>query len=259
MAVAKFDRWYALALVMSIAWMSILALNSDSVGVPRDESFYLTASDFAANWYADLFTDDVDAFSASQINRRDRFGWNWEHPVLMKSAFGLSKRIFHDELGWISTPLLAYRLPTMFLAALGMLLVFALARRVGGVAAGFLAQALYAFLPRMFFHSHLACFDMPVTVAWLGVVFCFIKARGDSRWIVPAGIALGLGFATKLNIFFLPFALLAYALLECGILWRTGDATLKTVIKRYALIGSAFIFVGGLVFWVHYLCFITTQ
>ena len=135
MAVIKLDRWYALALMLSIGWMIVLASNSDSIGVPRDESFYLAASDFAANWYEDLISDDVEAFSASQINRRDRFGWNWEHPVLMKSAFGLSKRIFHDELGWITTPLLAYRLPTMFLAALGMLLVFALARTVGGVGA----------------------------------------------------------------------------------------------------------------------------
>ena len=150
--------------------MSILALNSTVSAVLRDESFYLTASDFAANWYADLFVDDVDAFSASQINRRDCFGWNWEHPVLMKSAFGLSKRIFHDELGWISTPLLAYRLPTMFLAALGMLLV---ARgESAGCCCSWLRRCM-PFLPRMFFHSHLACFDMPVTVAWLGVALLY--------------------------------------------------------------------------------------
>ena len=98
--------------------------------MPRDETLWLRY--YAASWYVELFDGDVDSLSPTEINRRDRFGWNWEHPVLMKSLFGLSKRLLHDELGWITSPLLAYRLPTMLLAGLGMFLVFLLGRTLGG-------------------------------------------------------------------------------------------------------------------------------
>lgn len=250
--VGKLDRWHAVAFGICLGWIAVLMMTSPQVGVPRDESFYLVASDFAANWYSELGDSSINSLSPQEINRRDRFGWNWEHPVLMKTAFGLSKRLFHDTLGWIDTPLLAYRLPTMLLSGLGLFLVFVFARFVGGLWAGFLAQGLFAFLPRMYFHSHLACFDMPVTIAWLCVVFCFIQARLDKRWIIPAGISLGLGFATKLNIFFLPFALLGFALLETGLLRQQRHDTYRAVLIRYALIGGSFIVVGGLVFWLHW-------
>ncbi len=247
-----FDRASLFALLIAVFWIGVLTQTSRGVGMPRDESFYVVAADYAASWFVDVFNGDVDAFSQAEINRRDRFGWNWEHPVLMKSFFGLSKRILHDELGWVSSPLLAYRLPTMFLAGLGMFLVFLLGRRLGGVLTGYLAQGFFAFMPRMFFHSHLACFDMPVTVIWLLVVFTFIKARFDGRWIVPAGVTLGLGFATKLNIFFLPFALLGYAILEILALWRTERTQARWLIRRYAWIGGAFIVIGGAVFFAHW-------
>ena len=63
---------------------------SSSVGVPRDESFYFYAGDLAAGWFERLADSDVDSLSKAEIERG--FKYNREHPVLMKSLFGLSHR-----------------------------------------------------------------------------------------------------------------------------------------------------------------------
>ena len=80
----------------------------------------------------------------------------------MKSLFGLSHRFLHQKWGWVSDPVVAYRLPTMVMAGLSLWLAWLLGimwqnRIVGVIAAGSLAL-----MPRVFFHSHLACFDAPV-------------------------------------------------------------------------------------------------
>ena len=43
------------------------------------------------------------------------FRYNAEHPALMKMLFGVSSRVFHDALGWV-TPSTGFRLPAMVLA-----------------------------------------------------------------------------------------------------------------------------------------------
>ena len=168
----------------------------------------------------------------------------------MKSLFGV-KHLLHDRWGVVESPLLAYRLPTMCLAGLGLFLVFLLGRRLGGLWAGFIAQIVCMSLPRMYFHSHLACFDLPVTVLWLAITYSFLRARYSPKWVVPSGILLGLGFATKLNVFFLPFLLLGVAVLEVIVVHRSDRVARGDLIRRYAWIGASFIVVGGIVFFVH--------
>ena len=50
----KDNRMTLLAAILSLLWVFVLGLSSDSIGVPRDESFYLQAADFAASWFEDL-------------------------------------------------------------------------------------------------------------------------------------------------------------------------------------------------------------
>ena len=248
----KDNRMTLLAAILSLLWVFVLGLSSDSIGVPRDESFYIQAADFAASWFEDLGTDPSRALKKSHIYRRDKFGWNWEHPALMKSLFGVSKRILHDRLGLVSSPLLAYRLPTMLLAGFGLFLTFLLGRRAKNTTVGFLSMGFLAFMPRVFFHSHLACFDLPVTTLWIAIVYGFVRARTDRRWIWFSGVFLGLGFATKLNIFFLPFVLLFVAVGDVYLQKRSGLLELRPKIVRYAMIALSFLFIGGAVFFVHW-------
>ena len=79
---------------------------SSSVGVPRDESFYFMRATWLLVGFERLADSDVDSFSKTEIERG--FKYNREHPVLMKSLFGLSHRFLHQKWGWVSDPI--YRL-----------------------------------------------------------------------------------------------------------------------------------------------------
>ena len=196
-------RDHVIGLSVCILWTGILMSNSDSVGIPRDESFYLYAADRTADWYERLGDPTVRSFSKQEIDRG--FKYNHEHPVLMKTLFGLSHRFLHERFGWIKQGLTAYRFPTMLMAGLSLWLAWLLGIMVRNRLVGFVAALALAFMPRVFFHSHLACFDEPVTFMWLAGVYTFIRASRSRAWAIVAGITLGLGLATKLNIFFLVY------------------------------------------------------
>ncbi|MCA9557100.1 MAG: glycosyltransferase family 39 protein [Myxococcales bacterium] len=205
-------RHHGVGLLLAALQLSMLVATNDQVGIPRDESFYFYAADRAGDWVLGLFDGEVESFSREQVDRG--FKYNHEHPVLMKMLFGVSHHVLHDRLELLDSNMLAYRFPTMLLAALAVWLTFLLGRMVAGTAAGVVAGLALTFMPRVFFHAHLACFDAPVTFMWLLVCYTFLRATRSRRWAIASGVAVGLGLATKLNIFFVPFALLGVAALD---------------------------------------------
>ena len=249
-------RWsdHRIGLGLAAAYLVLLAVTCADVGVPRDESFYFYGGDRAAGWYVGLFDGDVESFSRREIDRG--FKYNHEHPVFMKTLFGLSHRLFTDTLG-VFDHTLGYRLPTMVMASLALWLAFLLGVIAHGRMAGLFAALALAFMPRVFFHAHLACFDAPVTFMWLAIAYCYLRAVRSRRWAIAAGVALGLGFATKLNIFFLPFTLLGVAVVDA---WqfkrRTGawraPAGARGPLTYHACIAASMLFLGAFVFWAHW-------
>jgi len=259
MAMATLNRlrWsdHGVGLTLAAVYLTLLAATSADVGVPRDESFYFYGAERAAGWYAGLLDGDVRSFSRAEIDRG--FKYNHEHPVFMKSLFGLSHRLFVDVLGWVDDHALAYRLPTMVMASLALWLAFLIGVIVHGRLAGLFAALALAFMPRVFFHAHLACFDAPVTFMWLVIAYTYFRAMRSRRWAVGAGIALGLGFATKLNIFFLPFTLLGVSLFDVWQFkrrtgaWRAPDGE-RGPLTYHSWIAASMIFLGAFVFWAHW-------
>jgi 4-amino-4-deoxy-L-arabinose transferase-like glycosyltransferase len=206
---------HLIGFLLCIAQLALLMGTSDPVGVPRDESFYFYAADRAADWYVRLFDENVRSFSNEEIDR----GWkyNHEHPVLMKTLFGLSHHLLVEKWGLVKDHRLGYRIPTMAMAGMAVWLAFLLGVMVQGRGVGLVAALALALQPRVFFHSHLACFDAPVTFAWLLICFTWLRATRSRRWGVLSGVALGIGLATKLNTFFVPFVLLCVSLVD---LWQ---------------------------------------
>jgi 4-amino-4-deoxy-L-arabinose transferase-like glycosyltransferase len=134
---------------------------------------------------------------------------NSEHPALLKSLFVLSWRLFYEKLAWTNQGD-AFRIPAWFFAALLLFLTFLWAtelydRRTGLVAAGALAT-----LPHVFYHAHLACFDVPMTTMWLAVLYAFWKSQRSTYWAVTTATIFAAALATKHNAFFLPFVVLVY-------------------------------------------------
>ena len=212
-----------------------LQLASRTQGFTRDEGYYFTAAENHVAYYEEALTvlrrgHPKEALSPRFIDRY--FGYNSEHPPLMKTLFGLSWRLLHrcscpSESGLhpLSYPhrhrtlgLLkqgdAMRLPTQLLAGLLVAAAYLFAARCWGRTAGLGAAGLAILLPRHVFHAQLACFDAPVAAMIFLVTWAYLRAQqsGSRRWAVAAGVLLGLGLATKHNTFFLPLVLLGHSL-----------------------------------------------
>jgi 4-amino-4-deoxy-L-arabinose transferase-like glycosyltransferase len=198
-----------------LAFVALL-LTESAVGFTRDESVYFAAAEGYASWFRLLFHSPTQAFTDAAIVRA--WDYNHEHPALMKTLFGLSHLLFHDGLGWMRSAT-AFRLPAFAIAALIPALSFLFGSALYGRTAGLFAALAFMLVPRQYFNSELACFDVPVAAMWLLVVYCFWRALEDVRWGVWCGVAFGLAIATKHNALFLPFVLTPFAL------WRAWMAS----------------------------------
>lgn len=193
---------------------SVLLGVEEAVGFTRDESVYFAAAESYAGWFRLLWARPAEALTDGLIVRF--WDLNHEHPVLLKSLFGLSHLLFHDALGW-ARHATAYRLPAFAFAALIPLLTYRLGVPLFGRAATLFAAVSFLLVPRQLFNSVLACFDVPVATMWLLVVFLFWRAQTSARAGVLCGVAFGLALATKHNALFLPFVLAPFAVFTA---WR---------------------------------------
>jgi 4-amino-4-deoxy-L-arabinose transferase-like glycosyltransferase len=196
-------------LLLAAAFLAVLLATAGDVGFARDEGFYFQAARDYQRWF-DLLADDPGrAIGADAVAAHWRT--NSEHPALMKILFGLSHRVFHDGLGLLR-PSTAYRLPGMLAACVAVFVIFVWGAAIGGRAAGFFAAAAFALMPRVFHHAHLACFDVPITAAWLATCYLYWRSLSSRRFGVAAGAVFGVALCIKLNAFFLPLVLGAHYL-----------------------------------------------
>ncbi len=220
--------WTVAGAALALAHFGLLVATLD-IGFPRDEGFYFSAAEQYSRWLDDLFEDPARAFTRETVERR--FAANPEHPALPKFLFGVSWRLFgrmnqdpssrfwydggrppEPILGWLDEAT-AMRLPALLLASLLVYLVFRFGAVFFNPRAGLAAAVAWAFMPHPFWHSHLACFDVPVTAMWFLTAYCYLRAEsGGWRWAVATGVAWGLALSTKHNAFFLPVVLVLHFL-----------------------------------------------
>jgi 4-amino-4-deoxy-L-arabinose transferase-like glycosyltransferase len=85
------------------------------------------------------------------------------------------------------------------------------------------AALLFALMPRIFYHAHLDCFDVPIAVMWTLCAYAYWRSLQTEGWgwAIASGIIFGLALDTKHNSWILPFALVAHALVaRGGRIWR---------------------------------------
>ncbi len=245
------DRLIALGL--ALAFVALLLLSAGSLGYARDEGFYFHAARAYRGWFELLFSDPGAALQRQNIDRF--FAVNREHPALMKSLFALSHWLFFDELGWFSEPGTAYRFPGMCMAGLGLATIYLWGRQLLGRLPGLVAALLFAAMPRMFYHAHLACFDMPVAALWLVTAYAYFRSLYEPRWrwAIAAGVLYGLLLDTKHNAWLLPPALVLHLLITRGAkLWselRRGRVDLPKGLLCMALLGPLVFYAGWPWIW----------
>ncbi len=214
-------RDHAIGAVLGAVYLAWLVFTARSLGFPRDEGVYFHAGTEYARWWRSLFERGADALQQGAIDAA--FGTNHEHPPLMKTLFGLSGWLFHEKWHVFTDASTAMRLPAMATAALAIWVTYLFGARAWGRRAGLVAAVLFALMPRVFFHAHLACFDVPITAMWILCLYVHWRALETRSlgWTLAVGVVFGLALATKLNAWELPFVLVPHALfVQRHAIWR---------------------------------------
>jgi len=206
-------RDHVIGLAMAAAYTLWLLSGARSLGFPRDEGTYFRAGNDYFRWYRLLWDHGFkEATRPGAIE--SSFSNNHEHPALMKTLFGASEYFFHEKWHVFADQSTAYRFPAMCVAGMALWVTYLFGARAYSRRAGAIAAALLALMPRMFFHAHLACFDVPIASMWILCVYAYwrtVETRSIG-WIIAVGVVYGLMLDTKHNAWFFPLVVLPHAL-----------------------------------------------
>jgi hypothetical protein len=210
--VGLLDHLFGAAL--ALAYLLVLLATASDLGMSRDESFYVSAADSYGAWYEQLWHEPSQAFTRGSIDQH--WSYNNEHPALMKTLFawsmlfdrkvypGLRELVGLDPEPLFDQPSLAYRLPGMLTACLTLWLIYVIGARAAGRRLGAFAALAYAALPRVFYHAHLDCFDVPIVLMMTWTTYAYWRSLQSRRWALWCGLAFGCALATKHNSWVLP-------------------------------------------------------
>jgi hypothetical protein len=214
-------RDHVVGAALGLVYVVWLLTTARSLGFPRDEGVYFRAGAEYFRWWRLLFDDSHAALQRGAIDAA--FGGNHEHPTLMKTLFGASEWLLHEKWHVFSDASTAFRLPGMLSAGLAIWVTYLFGARIFSRRAGAVAGVLLALMPRVFFHAHLACFDVPITAMWILCIYVNWRALQTRHlgFILASGIVFGLALETKHNAWVLPLVLVPHALVvQRHAIWR---------------------------------------
>ena len=235
--------------VLAVVYLTVLVKTAAGIGYARDEGFYFRAASSYAGWFDLLFRDPTAAFQRASVDAY--WSNNHEHPALVKSLFGLSWSFLFKKWHLFAEEGTSFRFGGMCFGAAGVWLIYVWGARARSRTVGLVAALLFALMPRVFYHAHLDCFDVPIAVMWTLCAYCYWRSleKFDLGWAVTTGVVFGLALDTKLNSWFLPFALVLHTLLvRGGFIWRglrRGQVRVPPALVGMAAIGP-FVFFA---FW----------
>ena len=171
---------HVLGALLAALYLALLLGTSRDLGMNRDEGFYVDAAESYARWFELLAEDSDRALEREVIDQH----WtvNHEHPSLPKSLFALSY-LAHQTWDIFPEASMAFRFPGMVMSALVLWLLYIFGARAYGRQVGAFAAVCWALMPRVFYHSHLDCFDVPIVLMLTWVTYCY--------WALALGAALG--------------------------------------------------------------------
>ena len=223
------------------AYVAWLLATARSLGFARDEGFYFRAATDYARWFRILFEHPKDAFERGAID--GIWATNHEHPALMKSLFSLSWMFLHDKWKIFADASTAFRFPGMVMAGLALWITYLFGARAYGRRAGVLAALALGLMPNVFYHAHLAAFDVAIMTMWTASIYVYWRAeqKGGLLWALGAGVVYGLTLETKHNAWMLPAVFLAHAAFLHGARFfrdvRLGRITLPASLVAMATVG----------------------
>ena len=237
-----------IAFAIGAAYVISLLATARSLGFARDEGFYFRAAMDYARWFDLLFTHPGLALDRSAID--GAWGTNHEHPALMKSLFALSWMQLHERFHVFEDASTAFRFPAMCMAGMGMGITYLFGARAFSRRAGFIAAVLLGLMPNVFYHAHLAAFDVPIMSMWLLSIYVYWRSQSTPggeglAWALACGVVFGLTLETKHNAWILPAVFLPHALFVRG---RSMARSLRRGLVQIPVNLVAMAVVGPLVF-----------
>lgn len=195
--------WGVMPLFLLVAGYGSVILTQKGTGYAWDEAYYYEPAEKAADWLIEVIRGN-QPFDQKTID--EYWGDHHEHPSVQKILSGLAIRAFPDpeRHQW------AMRLPIAILFGMTLNLLYWLGRRTWGPMSGLIIALIYATMPRIFGHAHLAAMETPMVFMMLLVVFCFLRGLDSPFWALMTGVSFGLLLATKINGFFLPIPLILW-------------------------------------------------
>ncbi len=193
-------------------YVCALLATARTIGFPRDEGVYFRAASSYVGWWRLLLEAPTEALRPSAID--GAWGLNHEHPPLMKTLFGVSWWNLHEKWHVFADASTAYRFPAMCMAGGALWITYIFGARAWSRCAGAVAASLLGLMPRVFFHAHLACFDVPIMTMWFLCLYVHWRAQeqGGMLWALACGVVFGLALATKHNAWTLPAVVVPHAL-----------------------------------------------
>jgi hypothetical protein len=261
----RLDAAVALVLAaLTVAWL--LAVEGRQ-GISRDEAQYFRAAEHYWGWFESLATNAKRGKLGQSFSRAGIEAYwsdNPEHPVVMKTLYAFSWRLFHrcecvKEAPFhflpvtgkhMTIPLFArestaFRFPAILMAGLGVALVYLFARRWIGRVAAAAAAVLFIAQPHLFFHAQIAAFDAPITVMAIVLGYAYWRSLRSAKWGLLAGVAFGVALGVKHNAWLMPF------FLGLHYLWMRRRDLLRFRL-RVPLAFVAIVVLGPLVFFLHW-------
>jgi len=251
MAVSR-DRDLQVAVAIMIVSTLVLAWTA-TTGFVRDEGYYFRAAAEYHGWFEGLWQNlwagsPLVSFTDNTLTRA--FGYNTEHPGLVKIMMGWTWKVFHVWLGWTSHAT-GYRLASIVVVAVGNGFTYLFGVRLMSRPVGLLAAAMLMLCPHVFYHAHLACFDGPTMATGVIATYAFWRSLKSPAWIFGAGVAWGLAVATKHNALFLPIVFgLAWLLAHLKEFHLTADRRLAIPAIPWAFFSM--LLVGPVILYIFY-------
>ncbi|HKQ69219.1 MAG TPA: glycosyltransferase family 39 protein [Polyangiaceae bacterium] len=217
---ARAEKSYAadhlIGFLLAIGYLVILVKTAHGIGYARDEGFYFRAASAYADWFERLMTDWKAATQQAVVD--GYWSNNHEHPGLVKMLFGLSWHYLHRKVPLFAEEGTSFRFGGMCFAAASLWLIHIWGARARSRSAGLVAALAFALMPRIFYHAHLDCFDVPIAFMWTFCAYAYWRslARPGLKWAIVTGVAFGLALDTKHNSWFLPPAFVVHTLLSRG-------------------------------------------
>jgi hypothetical protein len=226
---------------LAASYVAVLLSTTRGLGYARDEGFYFRAAQSYAGWFELLFDRPRAAFERQAVDAA--WGANHEHPALVKSLFALSWKWLHQKWHVFAEEGTSLRFGGMVFAGAALWLLYLWGTRARSRTAGLMAALLFALMPRVFYHSHLDCFDVPIATMWALCAYAYWRSLSQKGvlWAILTGITFGLALDTKHNAWFLPIALLLHTLVTKGrIIWqglRRGELRIPLALPVMAVVG----------------------